>query len=132
MPLTPKEKEKLRYDKAKRKIANEFSVTWRKISLNEGISGGVLALLEGLIAVILALLLLPEPAISKAAAALIAAGAGLLGAAAALIILATSKDDFLSSVTKRNGDETSADIRHEAILRRLSNIGGAAAEEGAG
>lgn len=123
MPLTPKEKEKLRYDSAKRKIANEFNVTWRKISLDEGISGAWLALLEGLIAVVLALLLLPEPAISKAAAALVAAGAGLLGAMAVLWILATSKSDFLASVTKRDGDETTADIRHREILRRLNRQG---------
>ena len=78
MPLTQSQKFKLQHDKVKRDISNDFSVAWRRIALGEGLSAAVIAWFEASVAVILALLLLPTPGISQAAAVLVAAGAGWL------------------------------------------------------
>ena len=129
MPISQREKGELIYAKGKRKISHNFSVAWRRLSLSEGISGAIIAAIEACIGLIIALLLIPEPVITKVTAALIAAGAGLLGAIAVVGILILSKDTFEKYVKETDEAEKGLDDAHEDWLRSLNfNAAGSEAE----
>lgn len=119
MPLTPKESETLRHERQKREISNSFTTELAEEAIEEGAAGWIVGIIETVILAIIALLLAPEPAISKITAALLTVVSGILAIIAIVAILVRSWDNFKEAVRKRDRDEDAEDARYRENLSNL-------------
>lgn len=119
MPLTPKESETLRHDQVKREIGNQFTYDLALTAAGEGAAGWIIGILETVILAIIALLMLPEPAISKAIAIILSIVSGLFAIAAIAAMLAASWGLFRLDISKRDRAEDAEDSRHREALAAL-------------
>lgn len=121
MPLTPKEKETLEHEKRKREIANTFSGAIAKDSYDEGAEEWMIAIIEGIILAVIAILLVTPDPISKVSAIVAAVVTGLLAFLGIVYLLIRSGDKFIEAKRVRDRDEDAEDNRHRQTLEALPN-----------
>lgn len=119
MPLTPKESETLRHERQKREISNNFTTELAEEAIEEGASGWIVGIIETVILAIIALLLAPEPLISKATAIILSIVSGIFAVAGIIVILVRSWDNFKEAVRKRDREEDAEDSRYRENLSNL-------------
>jgi hypothetical protein len=119
MPITPKEQEGLDHERKKKKIANTFTDDVALDSYEEGAEQWMVAIIEGIILAVIAILLVSPDPITKVAAIVATVITGFFALLGIVYLLIRSGTKFIEAKKRRDKEEEEEDERHKHVLNGL-------------
>jgi hypothetical protein len=118
MPLTPQQRAREidRHLARKAAIAAKYSAWRDRILDTEGFGASVIAIIVTCLEVIVVLLAVPDPSISKIAAILLTLGLGFFLIAVIVYALIASKSELIDAGEVRDQEENEEDVLHRVNL----------------